>query len=239
MSKRTAPLSIVVAVLGLVSAAILAAEKHEGKVVEAGDGKLVMTDTDGTNQHAHTVPTDATITLDGKTASLDDLKKGITVEISTDKKNGDSVVTRIVARSAKSAFPTRVRKDQDVSSRSERPGSVVTRASKMLGATVKNPSNENLGKIEDVVIDIDQGSVKYAVLSFGGVLGIGDKLFAIPWRALSIQEEQGSDNFWFVLKVDKERLEKAPGFNQNQWPERGSPKWAEVDTFYRDDDSLR
>jgi hypothetical protein len=62
------------------------------------------------------------------------------------------------------------------------------------------------------------------VLSFGGFLGIGDKLFAIPWQALQLDP----DNKCFVLDVDKEMLDNAPGFDKDHWPSMADPQWAEL-----------
>ena len=87
---------------------------------------------------------------------------------------------------------------------------------------VVNGANEDIGTIEDFMIDLESGRVNYAVLSFGGFLGMGDKLFAIPYEALKMD----SENERFVLDVPKERLEKAPGFDEDDWPEFGDEKWA-------------
>jgi sporulation protein YlmC with PRC-barrel domain len=86
---------------------------------------------------------------------------------------------------------------------------------------VVNGANEDIGTIEDFMIDLESGRVNYAVLSFGGFLGMGDKLFAVPYEALRIDPE----NERFVLDVPKERLEKAPGFEKSDWPEFGDDKW--------------
>jgi len=71
---------------------------------------------------------------------------------------------------------------------------------------VQNLSGESLGDIEDLMIDLGTGRVAYAVLSFGGVLGMGNKLFAIPWQAMNLD----TDNQVFLLDVNKESLEQAP-----------------------------
>jgi hypothetical protein len=84
----------------------------------------------------------------------------------------------------------------------------------MIGDPVKNMQGEDLGKIEELMIDRDSGRVAYAVLSFGGVLGLGDKLFAIPWDALRLSTEEKA----FFLDVDKEQLKNAPGFDKDNWP---------------------
>jgi sporulation protein YlmC with PRC-barrel domain len=90
----------------------------------------------------------------------------------------------------------------------------VLSASTMENDKFVNPRGEDLGNIEELMIDVNSGRVAYAVLSFGGILGIGDKLFAIPWDALKLDP----DNKRFVLDVDKQTLEDAPGFDKDNWP---------------------
>ena len=79
---------------------------------------------------------------------------------------------------------------------------------------VINMAGEHLGKIEDLMIDLENGKVAYAVLSFGGFLGLGNKLFAVPWDALSVMPHEHA----FTLNVSKETLEKAEGFDKDNWP---------------------
>jgi hypothetical protein len=94
---------------------------------------------------------------------------------------------------------------------------------------VMNPAGENLGKLEDLMLDFDNGRVAYGVLSFGGFLGMGDKLFAIPFQAL----RRDSDRNAFVLDVDKEKLKKAPGFDKDNWPNTADRTWGtQVHSFY-------
>jgi sporulation protein YlmC with PRC-barrel domain len=90
----------------------------------------------------------------------------------------------------------------------------------VMGKRVQNPQGENLGNIEDIVIDSDAGRIAYAVLSFGGFLGLGDKLFAIPWQALSLEAQRGTlvADQVFILNVDKDRLKNAPGFERDNSP---------------------
>jgi sporulation protein YlmC with PRC-barrel domain len=90
-------------------------------------------------------------------------------------------------------------------------------ASTIIGDAVVNEYGEDLGKIEDLMIDLEQNRIAYAVLSFGGLLGIGEKLFAIPLEALRLDPE----NKRFVLDVERERLEQAPGFDKDDWPDPG------------------
>jgi len=100
------------------------------------------------------------------------------------------------------------------------PGIGIFRVQDVLGKQVQNHQGENLGTIEDIVFDSDAGRISYAVLSFGGFLGLGDKLFAIPWEALTLGDKKGtlvSDKV-FILNVDKDRLKDAPGFARDNYP---------------------
>jgi sporulation protein YlmC with PRC-barrel domain len=102
-------------------------------------------------------------------------------------------------------------------------------ANTMIGDDVVNMQGEDLGEIKELMIDLETGQVAYAVLSFGGVLGLGDKLFAIPWSALTVDTENKN----FVLSVSKEKLEDAPGFDKDNWPDMADRTWgAEIYTYY-------
>jgi sporulation protein YlmC with PRC-barrel domain len=98
----------------------------------------------------------------------------------------------------------------------------VLAASTLDGDSVQNPAGEDIGKIDEIMIDIPSGKVAYAVLSFGGVLGIGNKLFAVPWNALQLDEDEKR----FILNVDKRTLETAPGFDKDNWPDMAETTWA-------------
>ena len=102
------------------------------------------------------------------------------------------------------------------------PGPEVMAADTLQGDKVVNAQGDNLGKIEDIMIDVPSGRVAYAVLSFGGIMGIGDKLFAIPWGALTLD----ADRECFVLDIDQDRLKNAPGFDKDHWPSMADPTWA-------------
>ena len=91
----------------------------------------------------------------------------------------------------------------------------VLSASTVIGDAVVNARGESLGKIEEVMLDVEGDRIAYAVLSFGGLFGIGDKLFAVPWDALELDPE----NKRFVLDVPREKLEQAPGFDKSDWPD--------------------
>ena len=86
---------------------------------------------------------------------------------------------------------------------------------------VKNAAGEDLGKIEDLMVDLDSGRIAYAVLSFGGFLKMGNKLFAVPWEALKAD----TVNKQFILNVNKTVLENAPGFDKDNWPDMADPRF--------------
>ena len=112
---------------------------------------------------------------------------------------------------------------------SDGPGPQVMAADTLQGDEVRNDSDENLGEITDIMIDVPTGRVAYAVMSVGGVLGMGSKLFAIPWSALKLDTEKKC----FRMNVPKERFEHAPGFDKDHWPTMADQQWAEdVHSFY-------
>ena len=105
----------------------------------------------------------------------------------------------------------------------------VLAADTLTGNTVVNDKQEDLGTIEHLMIDLENGRIAYAVLSFGGFLGMGDKLFAIPWSALTVDKVEKR----FILNVDKEVLKRAPGFDKDKWPNMSDRTWgAGVYTYY-------
>jgi sporulation protein YlmC with PRC-barrel domain len=97
----------------------------------------------------------------------------------------------------------------------------IQKATDLIGKKVQNPQGENLGEIQDLALDPESGRVVYAVLSFGGFLGMGEKWFAIPSSALTLP---GSAEH-FVLSVDKDRLKAAEGFDKDKWPNMGDSTW--------------
>jgi len=111
-------------------------------------------------------------------------------------------------------------------------------ASDLIGMKVVDKQGDSLGKIEDVVVH-PGGEASYAVLSFGGWMGVGDKLFAMPWSVLRAVEPNTAKKdtaYSLVLPLDKERLKAAPGFSSKSWPTFASPDWTkEIDSFYASD----
>jgi len=100
----------------------------------------------------------------------------------------------------------------------------VVSASKIIGEAVENRQKENLGKIHELVIDAKEGRLAYAVLSFGGFLGMGNKLFALPWKAFEFSNTENK----LILNVDKKKLETAPGFDKDaKWPDFADRTWGD------------
>ena len=123
------------------------------------------------------------------------------------------------------------RGSKDSSNASHAHGSVagVLSASSLEGDDIVNLQGENLGDVKEIMIDTSTGGVAYVVLSAGGVLGLGDRLFAIPWKALSLDTE----NKCLVLDADAERIKNAPGFDKENWPNMADPSWVEsVHSYY-------
>ncbi|MHB1530283.1 MAG: PRC-barrel domain-containing protein [Acidiferrobacteraceae bacterium] len=109
------------------------------------------------------------------------------------------------------------------------PGPDLMGADTLVGSDVYNHKGEDLGDIKDIMFDRHSGKVSYAVLSFGSFLGMGEKLFAVPWSALTLDTK----NKRFVLNVEKDRLQQASGFDKNQWPNMADQSWAKaIHSYY-------
>lgn len=110
------------------------------------------------------------------------------------------------------------------------PGPRLMGADTLIGNEVRNHKDEDLGDIKEIMLDTQTGEVCYAVLSFGGFLTIGEKLFAVPWDALTLDPV----NKCFVLNEEKERLKNAPGFDQDNWPNMADQTWAQnIRSYYK------
>lgn len=109
------------------------------------------------------------------------------------------------------------------------PGPDVMDAKTLIGDEVVNAANEKLGTVEAIMLDVGRGRIAYAVLAFGGFLGIGEKLFAVPWSALRLDTVQKA----FVLNASREQLKNAPGFDKDDWPDMSDPTWIRtVNSYY-------
>ena len=96
----------------------------------------------------------------------------------------------------------------------------IIKASTIIGTRVQSLERKDIGEVRDLAIDEHTGEILYAVLSFGGVFGIGDKYFAIPWEALDLTD----DAKYFLLNVEKTDLSNAPGFDKDNWPDFADPE---------------
>lgn len=86
--------------------------------------------------------------------------------------------------------------------------------SKLCGAEVVDAAGEKLGTIVELMLDGEGGAIVYAVMSYGGTLGVGEKLFAVAWERLTPVEEK------FSLAIDRGKLDAAPGIDKDAWPTR-------------------
>lgn len=94
-------------------------------------------------------------------------------------------------------------------------------ASTLEGDVVYNRQGEKLGNLERIMIDVLNGCIAYGVLSRGGVMGFGDKLYAIPWSALTLDTNRRC----FVLDASVDRLKEDPGFDKECWPSTADESW--------------
>jgi hypothetical protein len=101
------------------------------------------------------------------------------------------------------------------------PGPGLMGADTLVGNDVYSHHSEDLGDIKEIMLDMRSGRIGYAVLSFGGLLGMGEKLFAVPWDALTLDTEHKR----FVLNVAKDSLKSAPGFDKDNWPDMADRTW--------------
>jgi sporulation protein YlmC with PRC-barrel domain len=102
------------------------------------------------------------------------------------------------------------------------PGPDVMAASTLDGDRVLSSDGEEVGKIKDIMLDVQGGRIAYAVMSSGGFLGIGDKLMAIPWSALTLDTNRKC----FLLSMSADRVKNAPGFDKSNWPSMADRTWA-------------
>ena len=102
------------------------------------------------------------------------------------------------------------------------PGPALMGANTLLGNDVSNQAGEHLGEIKEIMLDMTTGKVAYAVLSFGGLMGLHDKLFAVPWEALTLDTRHKR----FTLDASKDSLREAPGFDKDCWPSMSDTTWA-------------
>lgn len=121
------------------------------------------------------------------------------------------------------AMPTNAALDN----KADATGSDIIAADKVEGTNVYNRAGEKLGSVDHIMIDKREGKVVYAIMSFGGFLGIGESYHPLPWATLKYDRAQDG----FVVDLDKKRLEGAPSYKDNDFA--WSPDYGrEVDKFY-------
>lgn len=92
---------------------------------------------------------------------------------------------------------------------------------RLVAYDIVNPNGEDLGQVQDFMLDMAQGRIAFMVVSFGGLLGLTDKWFAIPWEILEWSPEKKK----FILNIPREILEKAPGLDKRKWPQEVDLSW--------------
>lgn len=108
-------------------------------------------------------------------------------------------------------------------------GTRLLSASTLSSDDVVDLKGEKLGSIKELMLNIESGKVCYAVLSFGGFMSLGEKLFAVPWSALKV--DTGKKRI--VMDTDEERLKNAPGFDTDNWPNMADATWEKnVHAYY-------
>ena len=107
---------------------------------------------------------------------------------------------------------------------------MIVNSNDVVGVEVENLQGEDLGEVEAIMLNKIDGQVSYVVLTSGGFLGMGNKLFALPWSIFSYNPEREK----FTINIDKERLKNSPGFDKDHWPDMNSATWGkEIREYYR------
>jgi sporulation protein YlmC with PRC-barrel domain len=145
---------------------------------------------------------------------------------------GDPLAARggVAPRAAGTDQPLRgARIVGDQTSDHDGPGPRLMTADTLIGNQVVNHQGDTLGEIEDIMLDVPNGRIAYAVMVAGGFLGMGEKMFALPWSALTLDTTRKC----FLLDADKQHIQNAPGFDRDHWPSQADRQWqAEVHSYY-------
>ena len=128
--------------------------------------------------------------------------------------------------------PTAVRREGAASAPARTgPGPHVLSCDTLSGEPVMNPAGEALGTLAHVMLDVSAGRIAYGVVAYGGVFGIGERLFAVPWELLTVDDGRKC----LLLDIPRERFEHAPGFDKDHWPSMHDAQWARnVRSFFGD-----
>lgn len=141
-----------------------------------------------------------------------DVLQGFTVSSDTSGQGGDAKCDHQLLQAIPVSAPSH--SDAAIADPAAFSG-VVVKTANIIGTNVINRLNEDVGNVEDIVINVLTGCIVYAVLSFGGFLGLGEKLYAVPWKALRYDREMKV----YVLNVNRDQIELAPSFDKETWPQ--------------------
>ena len=115
-------------------------------------------------------------------------------------------------------------------------GNATVRASRLIGANLKNSNDESVGEIKDLVLDAATGKIRYAAVTYGGFLGVGSKLYAVPFEAFRVRQNTSSvtpGDYTLTLDVTKEQLKGDQGFDNEHWPDFANASFtADLDRRY-------
>jgi sporulation protein YlmC with PRC-barrel domain len=114
------------------------------------------------------------------------------------------------------------------------------RASDLMDLDVRDAQGKPVGSVEDLVIDVETGNVRYVAVAYGGFAGLGDKLFAIPLKQFKVKKDTDDDVYFLSTNLSEEKLKNAPGFDEKNWPAMANrTQWTQqVDKYYGDGDSV-
>lgn len=93
--------------------------------------------------------------------------------------------------------------------------------SRLIQYEVINSRNEDMGQVQNIILDVAEGKIAFVVVAFGGILGISDKWFALPWEIV----KWSPLNKKFVINMPREVLKNAPGLDKDKWPEEINISW--------------
>jgi sporulation protein YlmC with PRC-barrel domain len=131
--------------------------------------------------------------------------------------------------------------NSSVSKLDNKTSNATVRASKLIGANLKNSRDESVGEIKDLVLDAASGKVRYAAVTYGGFLGLGSKLFAVPFEAFHVRQNTSAltpGDYVLILDVTKEQMSGAQGFENDRWPDFANTGYTqELDRRYKVDRS--
>jgi hypothetical protein len=102
------------------------------------------------------------------------------------------------------------------------PGPFLMASTSLDGDKIMSTDGHEVGKVKEIMLDVQAGRIAYVVMSSGGILGIGDKLLAVPWTALTLDTTRKC----FLLSTSSERVKNAPGFDKHHWPSMADRSWA-------------